>query len=333
MLTRYSSLLKRERINQITMIEPVNTIEYNEPVTLQIDFESGGIRLDKLLSEALSGYSRSFIQSLFENGLVVCNGKSVAKSFKPKSGDTVEFTVPEPREISLEPENIPLDIFYEDNDLLVVNKPRGMVVHPAPGNYEGTLVNALLYHCKGQLSGINGVVRPGIVHRIDKDTSGLLLVAKNDTAHISLSAQISSHSLDREYRAVIHGRLKEPQGIVDAPIGRSTNDRKKMCVTSYNSKNAVTHYQVIEEYKDFSYIALKLETGRTHQIRVHMAYLGHPVAGDPVYGPKNGVALLNGQCLHACVLGFTHPSTGERIRLEAPLPDYFTDFLRRIKRQ
>ena len=327
------SSLKNERKSPKTMIEPVNTIEYNEPITLSVDSDCGGMRLDKLLSEALSGYSRSFVQSLFENGLVTCNGKAVQKSFKPKCGDTVEFTVPEPREISLEPENIPLDIFYEDDDLLVVNKPRGMVVHPAPGNYEGTLVNALLYHCKGKLSGINGVIRPGIVHRIDKDTSGLLLVAKNDSAHISLSSQISAHSLDREYSAVIHGRLKEQEGVVDAPIGRSTSDRKKMCVTAQNSKNAVTHYRVLEEYKEFSYIALKLETGRTHQIRVHMAYLGHPVAGDPIYGPKNGVASLNGQCLHACVLGFIHPSTGEHIRLEAPLPDYFTDFLRRIKKQ
>ena len=219
---------------------------------------------------------------------------------------------------------------YEDNDLLVVNKPRGMVVHPAPGNYSGTLVNALLWHCKGNLSGINGVIRPGIVHRIDKDTSGLLLVAKNDAAHVSLSKQISIHSLDREYKAVVHGRLKELSGPVDAPIGRNPNDRKKMCVTERNSKNAVTHYNVIEEYRDFSFVALKLETGRTHQIRVHMAYIGHPVAGDPVYGPKKGVVSLNGQCLHAGLLGFDHPSTGEHIRVEAPLPEYFTDFLGRV---
>ncbi len=314
------------------MIEPVNSIEYNEPVVITVDDDCGGERLDRILSDILSEYSRSFVQNLFSNGFVKCNGKEVSKSFKPKSGSIIEFTVPEPKEISLEPQNIPLDIVYEDDDLLVVNKPRGMVVHPAPGNYDSTLVNALLWHCKGNLSGINGVIRPGIVHRIDKDTSGLLLVAKNDNAHISLSQQISVHSLDREYRAVIHGHLKENEGMVDAPIGRSTVDRKKMCVTQQNSKNAVTHYRVIEEYKDFSFIALKLETGRTHQIRVHMAYLGHPVAGDPVYGPKNGVTSLNGQCLHAGIIGFVHPSTGEHICLEAQLPDYFTDFIGRIKK-
>ena len=314
------------------MIEPVNSIEYNEPVSVVIDDDCGGSRLDRILSDVLCDYSRSFVQNLFSAGFVRCNGKEVTKSFKPKSGDVIEFTVPEPKEISLAPENIPLDIVYEDSDLLVVNKPRGMVVHPAPGNYDSTLVNALLWHCKGNLSGINGVIRPGIVHRIDKDTSGLLLVAKNDNAHISLSQQISVHSLDREYRAVIHGHLKEQEGTVDAPIGRSPNDRKKMCVINQNSKNAVTHYKVLEEYKDFSFVALKLETGRTHQIRVHMAYLGHPVAGDPVYGPKNGVTSLNGQCLHAGIIGFVHPSTGEHIKLEAPLPDYFTGFIGRIKR-
>lgn len=314
------------------MVEQIKSIEYNEPVAFTVNAESEGERLDKLLSFVLCDYSRSFIQNLFADGLVFCNGKNVSKSFKTRSGNVISFTVPEPKEISLEPENIPLDIVYEDNDLLVVNKPRGMVVHPAPGNYNSTLVNALLWHCKGNLSGINGIIRPGIVHRIDKDTSGLLLVAKNDSAHISLSRQISEHSLDREYRAVIHGHLKAREGTVDAPIGRNSVDRKKMCVTSQNSKNAVTHYTVLEEYRDFSFIKLKLETGRTHQIRVHMSYLGHPVAGDTVYGPKNGVTFLNGQCLHAGLLGFVHPSTGERIIKEAPLPEYFTDFLRRIKK-
>ena len=314
------------------MIESVNTIEYNEPISVTVDSDCNGERLDKILSKVLCDYSRSFVQNLFTDGLVLCNSKPVTKSFKPKMGDVVSFTVPEPKELCLEPQNIPLEIMYEDNDLLVVNKPRGMVVHPAPGNYDSTLVNALLWHCEGQLSGINGVVRPGIVHRIDKDTSGLLLVAKNDVAHVSLSSQISVHSLDREYRAVIHGHLKEKEGMVDAPIGRSQSDRKKMCVTSHNSKNAVTHYTVLEEYKDFSFVKLRLETGRTHQIRVHMAYLGHPVAGDPVYGPKNGVTQLNGQCLHAGLLGFDHPSTGKHIIVEAPLPEYFTDFLGRLKK-
>lgn len=313
------------------MIETVTEIEYNEPVRVTVDGEWEGERADKLLSAVLADYSRSFVQNLFSQELVSCKGKTVSKSFKPRNGDVVEFTVPEPRMLSLEPENIPLDIMYEDSELLVVNKPRGMVVHPAPGNYSGTLVNALLNHCQGNLSGINGIIRPGIVHRIDKDTSGLLLVAKTDSAHVSLSAQIKEHSLAREYRAVIHGHLKQQEGIVDAPIGRSPNDRKKMCVTENNSKHAVTHYTVLEEYRDFSFLKLRLETGRTHQIRVHMAYLGHPVAGDPVYGPKNGVTSLGGQCLHAGLLGFVHPKSGEFIRVEAPLPDYFTDFIRRIK--
>ena len=313
------------------MIETVTEIEYNEPVRVTVDEEWEGERADKLLSAVLADYSRSFVQNLFSQELVSCKGKTVSKSFKPRNGDVVEFTVPEPRMLSLEPENIPLDIMYEDSELLVVNKPRGMVVHPAPGNYSGTLVNALLNHCQGNLSGINGIIRPGIVHRIDKDTSGLLLVAKTDSAHVSLSAQIKEHSLAREYRAVIHGHLKQQEGVVDAPIGRSPNDRKKMCVTENNSKHAVTHYTVLEEYRDFSFLRLRLETGRTHQIRVHMAYLGHPVAGDPVYGPKNGVTSLGGQCLHAGLLGFVHPKSGEFIRVEAPLPDYFTDFIRRIK--
>lgn len=313
------------------MIEPVTSIQYNEPVSITVDSEWAGERADKIISAVLADYSRSFVQNLFFDELVVCKSKTVGKSFKPKSGDVLEFTVPEPKTLSLEPEDIPLEIMYEDNDLLVVNKPRGMVVHPAPGNYSGTLVNALLYHCAGNLSGINGVIRPGIVHRIDKDTSGLLLVAKTDAAHVSLSEQIKEHSLAREYRAVIHGHMKEPEGVVDAPIGRSPNDRKKMCVTDRNSKHAVTHYTVLEEYKDFSFLKLRLETGRTHQIRVHMAYLGHPVAGDPVYGPKNGVTLLGGQCLHAGLLGFVHPSSKEFIRVESPLPEYFTDFIRRIK--
>ncbi len=313
------------------MIETVNSFEYCEPIFITVDSDLSQERVDKILSCVLEKYSRSFVQSLFDRELVYCGTKKISKSFRPKCGDVIEFSVPEPEELSLEKENIPLDIVYEDNDLLVVNKPRGMVVHPAPGNYSGTLVNALLYHCGDSLSGINGAVRPGIVHRIDKDTSGLLLVAKNDNAHVSLSEQIKEHSLDREYRAVIHGHLKEQEGVVDAPIGRSPTDRKKMCVTDRNSKNAVTHYTVLEEFRDFSLIKCRLETGRTHQIRVHMAYLGHPVAGDPVYGPKNGVTSLGGQCLHAAVLGFTHPVTGERIRTQAPLPDYFTDFLEKIK--
>lgn len=313
------------------MTQSINSIEYGEPVSFAVEPSDDLVRLDKTLSQALSEYSRSFVQGLFADGLVMCNGRRVQKNHKPRQGDIVSFTVPEPKELSVRAEDIPLNIMYEDGDLLVVNKPQGMVVHPAPGNYEGTLVNALLWHCKGNLSGINGVIRPGIVHRIDKATSGLLLVAKTDAAHASLAQQIKEHSLDREYRAVICGKLKEKSGVVDAPIGRSTADRKKMCVTDKNSKNAVTHYEVLEEFSGYSFVRLKLETGRTHQIRVHMAYLGHPVAGDPLYGSKDRFGMLRGQCLHAGLIGFTHPTTGERIRLEAPLPEYFTNFLRRIK--
>ena len=313
------------------MIDKISSFEYDEPVSFVVDENFAQERVDKILSFVIDNCSRSFVQGLFDKGLVTCNGRAVSKSFRPSCGDEIVFAVPEPVDLNIKKENIPLDIVYEDDSLLVVNKPRGMVVHPAPGNYEGTLVNALLWHCGDSLSGINGKIRPGIVHRIDKDTSGLLLVAKTDEAHVSLSEQIKAHSLDREYNAVVHGRLKESEGVVDAPIGRSSADRKKMCVTDKNSKDAVTHYEVIEEFPGFSLVRCILETGRTHQIRVHMAYLGHPVAGDPVYGPGGKPALEGGQCLHAAVLGFTHPVTGERIKLSAPLPPYFESFLSRLR--
>ncbi|MBR5015272.1 MAG: RluA family pseudouridine synthase, partial [Clostridia bacterium] len=238
--------------------------------------------------------------------------------------------VPEPTEIEAKPQDIPLDIFYEDDDLLVVNKPKGMVVHPAAGNPDGTLVNALLFHCKGSLSGINGEIRPGIVHRIDKDTSGLLVVAKNDATHQKLAEQIKEHSFTRCYKAVVHGNIKDDEGTIDAPIGRSPKDRKKMAVTDKNSREAVTHFKVLERFKDYTYIECKLETGRTHQIRVHMAYRGNPVAGDTLYGPKNTPKDLNGQCLHAYKLGFVHPKTGEYLEFEAPLPEYFEKFLKKV---
>lgn len=312
------------------MIESVTSIEYNEPVIIRVDDEWAGERADKLLSAVLSDYSRSFVQNLFADELVSCKGKVITKSYKPKNGDELSFTVPEPKMLSLEPECIPLEIMYEDSELLVVNKPRGMVVHPAPGNYSGTLVNALMHHCKGNLSGINGVIRPGIVHRIDKDTSGLLLVAKTDSAHISLSEQIKEHSLAREYRTVIHGHLKNQEGIVDAPIGRHPNDRKKMCVTDRNSKNAVTHYTVLEEYKDFSFLKLRLETGRTHQIRVHMASIGHPLLGDYTYGAASPDKGLEGQCLHAKMLKLIHPRTEKQIIIESELPEYFKSVLEKL---
>lgn len=289
-----------------------------------------GIRLDKFISVADVGLSRSAAVNLIENTGVTVNEKPVDKKYKLSAGDVVVLQVPDPVPYEAKAENIPLDIVYEDDYLLVVNKPKGMVVHPAAGNYDGTLVNALLYHCGDSLSGINGVLRPGIVHRIDKDTSGLLIVAKNDFAHAHLAKQIKDHSFTREYEAVVFGNLKDGEGTVDAQIGRNPNDRKKMCVTAKNSKNAVTHYSVIRRYKGYTHIRCVLETGRTHQIRVHMAYLGHPVAGDTVYGVKNEKVSFVGQCLHARKIGFIHPKTEEYLEFSSQLPDYFTDFLTKL---
>ncbi len=290
-----------------------------------------GERIDKVICKSLDMSSRSACQKLLEDGYVTVNNIIVGKNYKVKAGERIAVVTPKPRELEVAAENIPLDIRYEDEDLLVVNKPKGMVVHPAAGNYDGTLVNALLYHCKDSLSGINGIIRPGIVHRIDKDTSGLLIVAKNDFAHISLAEQIKVHSFTREYSSIVYGRMKNSIGTVDAPIGRHPVDRKKMSVTTKNSKHAVTHYEVTEEFKDFTKLNLRLETGRTHQIRVHMSYIGHPVAGDPVYGPKKIIEYLNGQCLHARLIGFKHPRNGKYIEVDSELPEYFTDFIRRIR--
>ena len=289
-----------------------------------------GIRLDKFISVADVGLSRSAAVNLIENSGVTVNENQVDKKYKLSAGDVVVLQIPDPVPYEAKAENIPLDIVYEDDYLLVVNKPKGMVVHPAAGNYEGTLVNALLYHCGDSLSGINGVLRPGIVHRIDKDTSGLLIVAKNDFAHAHLANQIKDHSFTREYEAVVFGNLKDDEGTVDAPIGRNPNDRKKMCVTAKNSKNAVTHYSVIRRYKGYSHIKCVLETGRTHQIRVHMAYLGHPVAGDNVYGVKNEKVSFVGQCLHARKIGFIHPKTEKYLEFSSQLPDYFTYILTKL---
>lgn len=301
------------------------------PIEVLIDHDYEGERVDKYLSVIFPDSSRAALQKAVEAGNALINGKPVAKNYRLRAGDRLSFSPLAVRPLDVTPENIPLDIAYEDNDLLVVNKPKGMVVHPAPGNYDGTLVNALLYHCPDSLSGINGVLRPGIVHRIDKDTSGLLIVAKNDFAHRALASQIAEHSFKREYHAIVTGHLKEDSGTVIAPIGRNPNDRKKMAVTDKNSKNAVTHYETIEKYVGYSYLKLRLETGRTHQIRVHMAYLGHPLAGDTVYGhpPKNELS-LGGQCLHAGLIGFVHPRTNEYMEFQSPLPDYFTKFQRSL---
>jgi len=292
--------------------------------------DAGGIRIDKWISDQDCGLSRNAAQKLITDGAVTINGKTASKNTKVSAGDIIEFEIPEPEELKAEPENIPVEIVYEDEHLLVVNKPKGMVVHPAAGNYNGTLVNALLYHCSGRLSSINGVIRPGIVHRIDKNTSGLLIVAKNDTAHTGLAAQIKEHSFTREYEAIVTGKLKETEGTVDAPIGRHKTDRKKMCVTQLNSKEAVTHYKVLEQFEKCAYIRLKLETGRTHQIRVHMKYIGHPVLGDDVYGTE--YRGLEGQCLHARKIGFIHPVTGEYLEFDSPLPEYFSSILHKLKK-
>ena len=299
-------------------------------IIIDVPQQFEGYRIDKFLSVLLESSSRSFIQKLIESEKVLVNGLVVNKKYKVNVDDEIKVLPGDLKPLDAQPEDIPLDIVYEDEHLLVVNKPRGMVVHPAPGNYSGTLVNALLFHCKDSLSGINGILRPGIVHRIDKDTSGLLIVAKNDKAHIGLAQQIKEHSFTREYNAVIVGHLRENEGTVNAPIGRNPKDRKKMCVTTQNSKNAVTHYKIIDDYEGYSHVSLKLETGRTHQIRVHMAHLGHPVAGDYVYGNDKKSAYLNGQCLHAIKIGFIHPITDEYLEFTSDLPDYFKEFLRKL---
>ncbi|MEE1052994.1 MAG: RluA family pseudouridine synthase [Acutalibacteraceae bacterium] len=286
-------------------------------------------RLDVYLAEN-ADITRSYAVNLIEQGNVTVNGKAVSKNTKLKNGDKISLTVPSPKEYTAEPENIPLDIIYEDDCLLVVNKPKNMVVHPAAGNYSGTLVNAILYHCGNSLSGINGVMRPGILHRIDKNTSGLLVVAKNDSAHNFLAEQIKEHSMTREYEAIVYGILKNDSGTVDAPIARHPVKRKQMAIVS-GGRNAVTHYTVIERLNGFTHIRLRLETGRTHQIRVHMASIGHPVAGDEVYGPRKVITELSGQCLHARKLGFIHPETHEYMEFTSDLPEYFTKFLNKCR--
>lgn len=286
-------------------------------------------RLDAFVAQN-TDISRSRAVKLAEEGKISVNGKNADKKQKLKKGDIVEIIIPDVVPYKVKAEDIPIEIVYEDSDLLVVNKPKGMVVHPANGNFDGTLVNAIMFHCGKSLSGINGVLRPGIVHRIDKNTSGLLMVAKNDEAHICLSEQIKNHSFTREYEAVVYGNIKEDTGTIEEPIGRHPVKRKQMAVTEKNSKDAKTHFTVLERFGNFTHLRLKLETGRTHQIRVHLAFIGHPVAGDDVYGPKKVITYLNGQCLHAKKLGFIHPN-GEYMEFESDLPDYFKDFLDRCR--
>ncbi len=288
-------------------------------------------RIDVFVSE-IADVTRSRAAKLISDGCVQINNKTAQKSDKLQMGDTVSVTVPEPLKYDVLPQDLNLQIVFEDEHLLVVNKPKGMVVHPAAGNYEGTLVNGLMYHCKDKLSGINGVMRPGIVHRIDKNTSGLLIVAKNDNAHNFLAEQIKEHSFTREYEAIVYGNFKDDKGTINAPIGRHPVKRKQMAVTSTASRNAVTHYEVLERFGEFTHLKLRLETGRTHQIRVHMAYIGHPVAGDDVYGPKKVITELSGQCLHARKIGFIHPVSREYLEFSSPLPEYFEKFLRKVRK-
>ncbi|MCU6695879.1 RluA family pseudouridine synthase [Laedolimicola ammoniilytica] len=299
---------------------------------LTVSPEEAGVRIDKYLAEQLPDITRSYLQKLLKDGSVQMNGKPVKTSTKTAAGAVIELTIPEPEEPEILPEDIPLDILYEDSDVILINKPKDMVVHPAAGHYTGTLVNALMYHCKGDLSGINGVLRPGIVHRIDKDTTGVLIVCKNDKAHNALAEQLKEHSITRKYRAIVCGNLKEDEGMVDAPLGRHPQDRKKMAIVRTGGKRAVTHYRVLERFGNYTYIECQLETGRTHQIRVHMASLGHPLLGDEVYGRVKSPFKLEGQTLHAMVLGFIHPTTGEYMEFEAPLPEYFEKLLEKLRR-
>lgn len=299
---------------------------------LTVSPEDAGVRIDKYLAEQLPDITRSYLQKLLKDGSVQMNGKPVKASTKTAAGALIALTIPEPEEPEILPEDIPLDILYEDSDVILINKPKNMVVHPAAGHYTGTLVNALMYHCRGDLSGINGVLRPGIVHRIDKDTTGVLIVCKNDRAHNALAEQLKEHSITRKYRAIVCGNLKEDEGTVDAPLGRHPQDRKKMAIVRSGGKRAVTHYRVLERFGNDTYIECQLETGRTHQIRVHMASLGHPLLGDEIYGRAKSPFKLEGQTLHAMVLGFIHPTTGEYMEFEAPLPEYFEKLLEKLRK-
>ena len=302
-----------------------------EPILLRASEESKNQRLDAFLASSLDGLTRSQATRLIESGEVAVNGRAVSKSYKLAGGEDIAVTLPEPEPVEAVPQDIPLDVVYEDADVIVVNKPSGMVVHPAPGHPDGTLVNALLYHCAGTLSGVGGALRPGIVHRIDRDTSGLIIAAKNDAAHQYLSAQLADHTLARTYECIVVGKLREDRGTVDAPIARHPTDRKRMAVVA-GGREAVTHWEVIARYPGYTHVRCRLETGRTHQIRVHMAYIGHPILGDTVYGAKKEIPGLTGQCLHAVGLRFLHPRTHEVVELSCPLPEEFTRMLQKIRK-
>lgn len=300
--------------------------------TLSISEELAGKRMDAILANVFTEYTRSFIQKLIKEERVKVNNQCEKANYKCKCNDVIWISIPEPKEVDIKPEPIPLNIVYEDGDVIIINKPKGMVVHPSAGHYEGTLVNALLYHCKQELSGINGELRPGIVHRIDKDTTGLLIVCKNDNAHNSIARQLKVHSVTRRYVAIVRDNLIEDSGTVDAPIGRHPTERKKMAINYKNGKRAVTHYRVLERFGKYTMIECELETGRTHQIRVHMASIHHPLLGDTVYGNAKQPFSLEGQCLHAKVIGFIHPTTGEYMEFNSPLPEYFEDLLQKLRK-
>ena len=300
-------------------------------IVMEITPEMEGERIDKCISNYLESLSRSYIQKIIKDGKAYVNDAVVKANYKVKVDDKVQFEIPDCEEPDIPPQDIPLDILYEDKDILIVNKPKDMVVHPAPGHYEGTLVNAIMFHCKDELSGINGVLRPGIVHRIDKDTTGSIIICKNDEAHRKIAQQLKEHSITRKYRAIVYGRIMEEEGTVNAAIGRHPTDRKKMAINEKNGKPAVTHYKVLERFDKYTYIECQLETGRTHQIRVHMTSIGHPLLGDEVYGNAKCPFKLEGQTLHAMTIGFIHPTTGEYAEYEAPLPEYFEHLLQILR--
>ena len=300
-------------------------------IVMEITPEMEGERIDKCISNYLESLSRSYIQKIIKDGKAYVNDAVVKANYKVKVDDKVQFEIPDCEEPDIPPQDIPLDILYEDKDILIVNKTKDMVVHPAPGHYEGTLVNAIMFHCKDELSGINGVLRPGIVHRIDKDTTGSIIICKNDEAHRKIAQQLKEHSITRKYRAIVYGRIMEEEGTVNAPIGRHPTDRKKMAINEKNGKPAVTHYKVLERFDKYTYIECQLETGRTHQIRVHMTSIGHPLLGDEVYGNAKCPFKLEGQTLHAMTIGFIHPTTGEYVEYEAPLPEYFEHLLQILR--
>ncbi len=308
--------------------------QVNDRTEFVVTDEYEGLRIDKLISELMDSLSRSYIKKLIDDDKVKCNGKDIKASYIVSEGDRIELEIPPLQVPEIVPQDIPLDILYEDDDVLVVNKPKDMVVHPAAGHYEGTIVNAVMYHCRDNLSGINGVMRPGIVHRIDKDTTGSVIICKNDNAHIKIAEQLKEHSINRVYHAICYGIIEEDEGDIDASIGRSQSDRKKMAVVKTGGKTAFTHFKVIKRFEEdkMTYIECRLKTGRTHQIRVHMAYIGHPLLGDEVYAPsRKSKFKLNGQCLHAKTLGFIHPTTGEYVEVDAPLPEYFSHLIEILK--